>query len=281
MAQKYFYETKLIAFIDIMGFKNIINTEKGEAIEKIINCIDESLEQYCSCLRNGTNNLKDFTGCTILDIKHPKYCLFSDSIFFYIEDEENNLIRFLFSLTHLQRTFIEKNIFIRGGLVKGQLFEDNRKDRINILGPGVINAHDMESKIANYPRIIIEKKLVTKLKSTLKKSPLLNIKGYLPRHVLEDNQGNYFLDYLSAPIALSGLQTSDINFFENHKKFILESLENPQTNDEEERNKVISRFLMLANYHNFVVGQINNNQPPPELLIQMKKVENIFFKRPF
>jgi hypothetical protein len=266
----------LIAYIDILGFKNIIENEKENAIKKITGCINKGLQSYNKLLRNTSDNEIDFTGAKIIDIKNPKHLVFSDSVIFHIEDEENNLIRFLFALGCLQKSFIEHNIFIRGSVAKGEIFEDKK----NVFGPGVNEAYKLESEIAIFPRIVIHDDLVLKLKEKEAQFPLLK----LNRYIIEDYQGVFFLDYLSIPIfpiIKKNLTKSEITSFKKHKKNITEELEDIKNlRNERNKDKIIGKYLMLSCYHDFIANQFIDEQQRSELLFGMDiNIVNIFFKK--
>lgn len=70
-----------------------------------------------------------------------------------------------------------------------------------MFGPGLVEAHHMESKIARYPRIIVSDNAIV----ALKEAPVLRAEGisfkeemsYLKNLLRKDKDGVWFLDYLA------------------------------------------------------------------------------------
>lgn len=146
------YTESYIAFLDMLGFKNLIQDSSCE----------EVLSKFDSIK-------KPFEGCSLAyhqDILVPKKTMdaihikvMSDSICFYVDAAEANAlmgiimscVRFQFELLNLPGP-----IFVRGAIVKGELYA---KGDI-IFGPGLTQAYLMEERNAKYPRIILTNAVV-------------------------------------------------------------------------------------------------------------------------
>jgi hypothetical protein len=85
----------------------------------------------------------------------PQITHFSDSILYSIrarkwgEEEVVSTIRFITG------QILNLGFFIRGGVSQGPLYHSGSL----VYGPGIISAYLLESRIANYPRIILEESL--------------------------------------------------------------------------------------------------------------------------
>ena len=251
------YVNKLIAFVDIIGFKNIIDRHGERAISMIVDGIENSLNRYRGHWQSDDDEPDmDIMGYPILNINDPTYYLLSDSIVFTMEDSENNLIRFFSAISHLQKTFIESGLFLRGGITKGKIFEkatllngngkELREKGSIVFGPGIIEAFKLESEVASWPRIVLAKKLVQVLKEKvdLAKSLSQPAHRFLNQFVLGDNNGEYFLDYLS----ITGFPSVKTDgFLATHKRRILKEL------GDADKHKVKGKYLSLLQYHNFII----------------------------
>lgn len=95
---------------------------------------------------------------------------FSDSIVISYEfTEYGSLFHILVDLYHIQVGIIYKGFFIRGGIYSGNVFHNQSM----VFGPAMIEAYRIESKVAEYPRILVPRELV---ELAIKILPILIIK---------------------------------------------------------------------------------------------------------
>ena len=284
------YVNKLIAFVDIIGFKNIIDRQGERAISMIVDGIENALNSYRERFEGPSPTSHDITGRRILEINDPTYYLQSDSIVFTMEDNENNLIRFLSAISHLQKAFIENRMFVRGGITKGEIFEkitlvngkgkELREKGSIVFGPGINEAVKLEAQVANWPRIVLAKELVeVNLKEKIDWAKSQSQVTHLCRNpsVLRDNKGEYFLDYLSIT-AFPPFKTDD--FLRTHKDRMLEEFRNAEELEAAEKYKVKGKYLSLSEYHNFIIDD-PFSKAGTDLLIRMPIHNNLLFKRAF
>lgn len=126
------------AFIDILGFKDTFESSKNGVREVF---------EYFALLTSQMQCLKDkdcacYAGQT------------SDSLFFYTNNIEY-LICFINIFLHFNIFAMSKNIFFRGGISSGTLFFN---EPYQFYGNCVINSFELESDIAKFPRIALDKK---------------------------------------------------------------------------------------------------------------------------
>lgn len=139
MVLKKKYEERIVAFIDILGFKNIVNDDsKCEEIGAILK-LPYVIRQE--------NMIK------LLKIKGIMITSISDSLVFSIKVKEHGamrkLVMLLLTLTELLLT--EYGLLIRGSIAIGKVYHDNEV----VYGPGLVKAYELESQNAIYPRIVI------------------------------------------------------------------------------------------------------------------------------
>lgn len=286
MEAKYHYNEKFIAFIDILGFKNLVNTSGDEIIERVVDTIDKSIGEYKKrFIRDSPEPKTDMMGYEVLDID-PRYYVLSDSIILTMEDAENNLFRFLLGIIAIQKEFIKNDIFVRGTVVKGDIFELEGSDGISnmVFGPGGIDAIQMEASDSIYPRIIVSESVLESLKEKYVES---REKSEIGRDlfrliVLKDNNGISFIDYLSYEILLPLLTKGDLSFISTHKSNILKQLHPSENINARERYKIRTKYLLLSEYHDYVVNQCKQHLPSyRKLSIGIRIKKNKFFSRPF
>lgn len=232
------YEKRFIVFLDILGFKNMINDSVKN--DKCFTQIYDALK-YTS---NVKNSLYDKRESLFDDFKEVS--VFSDSIVisyrtpdFSIEDE--SIFRFIFhhiisDIANVCKNLLSKNIFVRGGISYGLMIHDN-----NIcFGPAMIKAYKLENDIAIFPRIVFDEDLI-------KKGSLFN--DELNRDLFFDKDDNvYYLDYISRfPM---GHQPEWQKFILTAKKHIIIQLSKNHS------LQVRQKYVWFANYFNKSVSQI-------------------------
>ena len=177
------YKKNIVTFIDILGFKNLV--EQSEIHEEIFRKIQRTLMKFKS-LEDPLSWPSDLIeveedaqmkGLEGFDISSKTKCTcFSDSIVVSIE-VENDLNKVFSSLiANLARIGAEllcEGVLIRGGIDLAEVYHENGV----IFGKGLINAYELESNAAKYPRIIVSKNLISELNY-----PLLEKSSRYPYH---------------------------------------------------------------------------------------------------
>lgn len=184
-AQNYF-----IVYIDLLGAKNAIEQDNDN---HFLNTLHSLYERGLTSI----NELMPKTGIPDCKIK-----IFSDNIIIAIpsnfmqRDDHHPAIvlnRIQTIAAFFQREFLNENILLRGGVSYGELYIDD----VFIWGKALIAAYELEDKISIYPRIIIDKSILSKeflgIQSNNSLCSLYQIR--------QDFDGEYFFDYLNFPKA--------------------------------------------------------------------------------
>lgn len=135
------YSKKYICYIDILGFRDMINVKSAMDIYNIVNMsniIDKILKE---------NDL----------YKHIDLFYFSDT-FVLIIDSGYHIDTIGFIIGALLRYLWNAKIATRGALSYGDVYYS--KERNILFGPAFIKAYDLEKK-AKYARVIIDKDINT------------------------------------------------------------------------------------------------------------------------
>lgn len=164
------YERRLIAFIDILGFKDIVKQSKTDPskIELIYSVLDylkdwenkekwdlKFLEIEEDAQKRGVSNF-DLRGKT-------NATSFSDSIVVSVQvDKDVNEMTssLIVNLAYIGTVLLEKGILFRGGLTIGDIIH---VENGIVFGQGLIDAFMLETKSAKYPRIVLSDKLLKEL----------------------------------------------------------------------------------------------------------------------
>lgn len=161
--------------MDILGFRNLVEQKSAEEIKSILKSIYKFLED---------NPLPNY------QISH-----FSDSVILSFElPKDENIAGFLSILKSLIIALLQtNNILVRGGMCKGNIYHTDKM----VFGPGVNQAYIMESQIAIFPRIIVDKCIVDAFYSWNEKADPKKGEAKLDDFFELDFDGNYIFNYLN------------------------------------------------------------------------------------
>lgn len=191
------YENRIVLFLDILGFKNIIdktvekNVENEKAIEKLYN----DLEEIKTFL---IERLKTNKSLIYKENNSVKVTQFSDSIIISFESDNNaTLLILIKTIKELIMNLVNKGILCRGAISYGKLIHNEKI----IFGPALNDAYETETKAAIYPRIILDKSII-ELGSISKKSKekFFTKEDIIMNDLSKDTDEKYFINYFSKNI---------------------------------------------------------------------------------
>jgi hypothetical protein len=164
------YERRLVAFIDILGFKDIVRQSERDS-------------KKVQVLYSALTYLKDWEASKKWDLKYVEIeedaqkkgvenfdirgktnsTSFSDSIVVSVRVDNNvneMASTLIVNLAYIGAILMEEGILFRGALTIGNIVH---RDNGMVFGQGLIDAYLLESKSAKYPRVILSKKLLAEL----------------------------------------------------------------------------------------------------------------------
>lgn len=194
LKQEIIYQDRLVAFVDILGFKDAVNKSSGT-------------DEWCVNLRKKINRLVDNNesfqlyndAFKLLYEKQIKgkaeetaeITFFSDCIVFSSESAKNIndtiTTYFLEFIVNLAIETANFGFLLRGGITFGKIRHDHNK----CFGPAMNRAYLLESETAVYPRILIDG---FALKELAQDNFIHNSIKYISP---DKTDGLMFLDYLS------------------------------------------------------------------------------------
>lgn len=169
----------IIAILDLLGASEMIEGNDSEKVMNAIWCIFKNVESTWLYMKSVPIILHDI-----------KCVTFSDNIALALEvsnsvseNELRSVIEnFIAYISVFQGLALKSGFLFRGGISIGPLYMDSSTNFV--WGKALVEAHQLEEKIAIYPRIV--------LSHQLEQYELLNT-----TKVLKDFDGIYFVDYLS------------------------------------------------------------------------------------
>ena len=137
---------------------------------------------------------------------------------------------------------ILNGFFVRGAISVGEAYIDE----IAVFGEALIDAYVGESKVARDPRIVLTDKAVSLVKEHL------SYYGDPPHHapqvrdVLQDSDGQWFLNYLECVLLAESEQGPFYEEFNKHKAVVEQRL-----NEFKAEPYLWSKYAWVAHYHNY------------------------------
>lgn len=246
------YQKAIVTFIDILGFSNMVHSEECHSIYEKIALLNKfnngrQLEEGgCKECYEGRNKPSSFNFSDSIVRVRPIY-----------EDHENDVLNVylgdeladeILDMGYMQIELLKYNILLRGGISIGDIYFND--DENIIFGNALIRAHDLESKVARFSRIILDSENIHeefgKAKCLSSTSSIINFINNVTR---EGEGGIRYIDYLG--ICESDNDNGQEGFIEYlscaHKKVIERALK--VSGNKEYRRK----YIFLKQYHNSIV----------------------------
>lgn len=161
------YKKRLVAFIDVLGFKNLVFSADLAPIEK-----------YYKFL------LSKFADGAIK--RRLEYLLVSDSIVIFCDDKKDNLFTLIKFVGLLQSGLLAEGVIVRGAISRGDLFVD--KSNNIIVGAGLVKSYALESA-AKYPRVIIDREVIELHYGTMTSAINMTYSGSRPNLSIQSQSG--------------------------------------------------------------------------------------------
>jgi hypothetical protein len=214
-------------YLDILGYSNRLEDLNDKELKT-------EFDNFIKCVVTENSFLEEFGKIIPYKIK-----LFSDNIFIALPVTKETINDFHLTLKHIldyQKSLIESNYFIRGGITKGILYVDEKI----IWGKALVDAVKIE-KDAVYPFISISKDIISLF---IENDLLSDVNEFLDVPIIEIIEGKYFLDYLQTTIHLqNGEPKTYYTFLQNHRYLVKYNLANS-------KGKIFEKYNLLAKYHN-------------------------------
>ena len=278
--QEVKYEERIVAFIDILGFKEIIKqSEKDSSKVELIYSVLEFLKNWETSEKWDLKLVEieedaQYKGVENFDIRgKTNSTAFSDSILVSVKVDNNvneMTSTLIANLAYIGAVLLERGILIRGGLTIGNIFHNQKG---TVFGQGLIEAFQLESHYAKYPRIILSDKLIRKLIY-----PLTTKKDRFPYHQYLDRfedgcVGFHQMQYYQVMESWEEMTTDKLtNSLEKVREVILKGLDNSFENP-----SVFDKYQWLKKqYHKLIILDDfdYNTKSEENILIKIKELND-------
>lgn len=256
------YKKGLVIFIDILGSQNQKDFDKLYNINNTFHTL----------LKDNEKNNKDYViyQRTIYTFSDCAYIIydFKEGVPLYKQDLGKLFEVALCNCESIMLHFLSKNIAFRGGVAYGELYYE--KDRNILFGPAINEAYQLESKVAIYPRIVLNNYVAEKIidnwnrvvydmdyptteKDIMMWNIIGNVKFLEGCIVKKDFDGIYMMHYLNSiekNVDVSSFTRMSNDMFINSCKSFCQS----QIEINNERCHIVQKYTWLLEYIDSVLN---------------------------
>ena len=167
------YELRYCAFVDILGFRNLLRTMAAEQIRRVLSSVRE-LPLGREAIAFGGSDLK--------------FHSFSDNICVSSKANLEGLSHILHSLEALAVTLLDDGTLLRGAIVKGNLHHDVEL----VFGEALVRAYELESTVCIHPRIMLTREVATDAQALRTRLT----EDFVSEFIKQADDGPFFLNVL-------------------------------------------------------------------------------------
>jgi hypothetical protein len=201
----FLYTERIVAFLDILGMRSLVS--RIEADELLLQNLHGALAHI--------KNQERYANMDSTALSQMEISVFSDCIAISVDPTQASYV--IMVCANLQNELLLQGIAVRGGVTLGKTFHGNGV----LFGAGIVRAHDIESKEADTPRILVDNSVVDLISEGVFLKFLdrdedlrafidpmiashyipgaedLAAEGYDPRHVFLSEVRKHIVDYIS------------------------------------------------------------------------------------
>lgn len=219
---KNIYTESYVAFIDILGFSNLVKTGN---IKRIISSLTKLSERKKLIEKdNGSIGGDNVT-----------VSAFSDSIFISTPSIHDGARKICYYSGFLAKELLDNSVLCRGAIIRGEIYH---QDGI-CFGPGLITAYQLETSTAIYPRIIVSDDVVDSFYGDYTKS--FSIDPKTNRYFLKGDDGLNYIDVFDIYYHYWGV-SGEYEFSQSDRdrlSSIISALENEAASSDRTRAKLM------------------------------------------
>ena len=218
------YEDRLILFIDFLGFKEVVATTASDpaALRRLVDALNE------------IGSMGDMPA-----FESQRVTQFSDSVVLsYAVNEKSGAFWMINEIALTVISLVFRGYLLRGAVTIGPLYHEDR----HVVGPAMVAAVEMETKIACFPRVIVDPAVLQLARRHRREGHSAHEEEqYVRSFISEDADGQLFIDYVSwnSVVAVAGAEDEDYPAYLAHLSAMIE------TGLAHEDVRVVEKYLWL------------------------------------
>lgn len=206
------FERRIVAYVDVLGLSEILaQSEKSkryaEAIDAIISPIIRQKDEPWLVLPHVRTGEEIEVDISDPITKGSRITTISDAILLSAPlgarsdgpEQLRRIFTCLRSVYSIQRSLLVLGLRTRGGIAVGGLLHKSHL----VVGDGLVRAYDLESKIAIYPRAVIDQAIIKSL-LTEEMPNMALFRNRVAHLIRQDSDGEFFVDYVNIDPVISG-----------------------------------------------------------------------------
>jgi hypothetical protein len=170
------YQIRYCAFVDILGFSNIVRRGLMQP-EEIM------------ALLQSVRRLPEGREAIAFSQSDLKFHSFSDNMCVSAAANADGITHITHSLESLARSLLDVGILLRGAIVKGKLYQDDDV----VFGEALIRAVELESQVVHYPRIMLEREVADEAKTLMRRRL---VEDFVRDYIVQCDDGPFHLNFL-------------------------------------------------------------------------------------
>jgi len=195
------YENRIVAFIDILGFKDLL--------DKTIDKEDRDVEGFIEIIKDAYGIIRDtwhldeemtkLNRSSEASQKENKQkgkivTIFSDTIVVsFLHNAPGEIFYTLLEIKWMIMELVNRGILCRGALAYGKLIHTDKM----VFGPALVEAYITESKAALYPRVVVSREMIQLAGKHGMHKENEEI-SYVEDLLKKETGGMYYIDYFLA-----------------------------------------------------------------------------------
>lgn len=187
-------EGRSVAFLDILGFReHVKRSQKPDHFPTLLAAL-----RRVRSVGDTWSTLVGQEGVPPEELDFRSHT-FSDSI--VLSGRGKMVAPLFFAVAYLAMALLKDGIYFRGGISVGALYHDESI----VFGPALIEAYELESKAAKYPRVLLTDSALKIARQNTIKFPGRAPTFQLDQFVAQDTDGLCYVDFLKLAAAGSEL----------------------------------------------------------------------------
>ncbi|MDP8225023.1 MAG: hypothetical protein P9L99_16810 [Candidatus Lernaella stagnicola] len=182
-----------------------------------------------------------------------------------------------FVLNRILADLALKKILLRGGITIGAI----NVGESHVFGPALIKAYRLESRLARYPRIVVDSNVLDLFHSpelaaaTHEAGVVIDLNKMIEGQIRKDHDGVWFMDYIEGNRRVTKKEWF-AKFIQEHKEAVITRIEEFCSHSQDA--SIGEKLFWIANYHNSSVDYIEAEEiakmgvEPSELKIIVPKL---------